>query len=234
MITVSDIDNGIYEKLRKETVRLGYLPDIALYQPPNPANEAAYEAARQAIINSGKEIIEVFNVGNSDDRDGITKNKIIVDRSAPEKGNISFHNVEKLVPVGDPEDPATKYKKVKLPAFSYFITYQITYICVKSKYDYIIQDILRKALLNFTYLKGYDDNGTELSEGFNIMYMTTIDQSDAKFVERIYRFRVGEVILDNYEEEDEYILQSNISQITDIDVENVPKQGEFTDEDFEQ
>lgn len=229
MIELSDIDNGIFESIRKEIVRKGYLPDINDFLPSTPENEDLWEAALTSIRTSGKQIINVFNVGDSDDRDAIDKNKIIVDRLIPEKGNIGLHCVQELIASGDPEDEETFYKKVSPPPYTYFINYQVTYICKKTKYDYILAEIIRKAVQNFTFLKGYSDEGIETAEGFNIRYINTIDTSGEDFIEKMYRFKVGEVILDDYKTEDAFIIENNIPQITDIAIDNVAT-NEITDD----
>ena len=57
------VDRSIFEAIRKETVRLGYLPDITEYETVE-----AFESAKNQIIASKGYIIDIFGAGSNLDK----------------------------------------------------------------------------------------------------------------------------------------------------------------------
>lgn len=230
--TIAQIDRAVFHAIRKQIVSAGYLPDILLYQPSNPTNKTLFEAAKAVIVTSGKQIIDIVNVGDNSHRDGMYANKIIVDRDIPRPSSEIgyFGNIE-FTPNGDPDDPGTTFTRGQPPAHPYFITYEITYVTTSTEYDRILESIIRKALTK-TYLYGIDDAGAVMADLFNFTYNSNpLNMRDEKYIERMYKFTAGEVILDENTVDER--TTSTIVQITDPLLEPLPV-SEITDDLFEQ
>jgi len=82
-MTVREIGNGIFEALRLATVQSGYFPDIVPFL--NPKDPMGFFEAKQVILSSGKELIEVFNVGGYNARPRRKTNDIALDLVVTDK-----------------------------------------------------------------------------------------------------------------------------------------------------
>jgi hypothetical protein len=197
--TLEEIDRGVFHAIRKAVVATGCYPDILLYQPSTAPNKALFKTAKDAIVTSGKELIEVYGVGDASSRNAEVKNKIIIDREVPKPGSIGFFGNVEFKASGSIGDPSTTYTREQTPAYTYNIVYEITYICSSTKYDRILEAIIRKALTK-TFLYGYTESRVAMSELFNFIYNSNpVNMTDEKYIERMYKFTAGEVILDENE-----------------------------------
>lgn len=199
VLSLAEIDRGVFHAIRKQIVLAGYLPDILSFQPSSGPNKTAFQAAKDAIIGSGKELIEIYGVGDNGHRDSLVKNKIIIDRDIPRIADVGFFGNVQFIPNGDPSNPATTFTRTNTPAFTYKIDYNVTYICTSTKYDRILEAMIRKALFK-TYLKPYDEDGIVINDIFNFLPQSNpMNMIDEKFIERMYKFMAGEVLLDENE-----------------------------------
>lgn len=226
--SLEQLDRGVFHALRKVVVEAGYFPDVLLYQPSNDINKAAFKLAKEAIVTAQKELIHVFGAGDASSRDAEIKNKIIVDRGVPRKADIGYFGCVEFKNIGTIGEVGTTYRKEMAPAFTYFVPYEITYMCSSTKYDRILEGFIRKALTK-TFLYGYDENGIKLTELFNFMYDSNpVNMTNEKYIERMYKFTAGEVILDEND-----VLETTVVQLTDPLPEAYPT-NTITDDLFEQ
>ena len=86
-MTFDEIERAVFEVIRKKIVSLGYLPDIALYQPTDDV--AGYEAAKKAIRDSGKKIIDIKGVGDPKARGELDYNSIFINRGDIADGSLA-------------------------------------------------------------------------------------------------------------------------------------------------
>lgn len=216
VLSLAQIDRGVFHAIRKQIVLAGYFPDILLFQPSTTPNKTAFQAAKDAIIASGKELIEVYGVGDNSSRDGLINNKITIDRDIPRIADIGFFGNIEFLPNGDPSNPATTYTKTQAPEFTYKITYNVTYWCTSTKYDRILESIVRKAL-GKSYLTPYEEDGSKTATIFNWMAESNpMNMIDEKYIERVYKFTAGEVLLDDNTIAEEDPIVQLINPIIDI------------------
>lgn len=187
------VERGIYEAIRKEVVRLGYLPDIRLFQPND---FAGYESAKQTIRDAGKKIIEVLGVGDVKARMQLDYNRILINRDDISKGTLGFYGTK-------------SYDVVNVSGIDYYdvyrnasgtvdLQYQIEFITDDTIYDRLIQTIIMNVLGSSKgYLKGVNDDGTYSTSGFNVNYMTTLNKSGSEFIERALRYDIPDVIIED-------------------------------------
>jgi hypothetical protein len=210
------LQNGIFEPLRLLTVSKGYFPDIVDYL--DPVDQAGFDAAKQAIITGGKQLIEVFNVGNYDSREQTHTNDIAIDMIAIEASGTGT----KSVPVYTENEGNDNFDKVKTPDAKYDVTFQITYIAYSEEYAAIIERILTEAFGIRQYLKPYDNDGNELTEGFRLHRIQSFDTSGDEFIERGYRYQAVNIDL----AEDQ--VQEAVSKLEELQFEMTDEEGNET------
>lgn len=182
----ANVDRGIYEAIRLKCVALGYLPDRTLYLTAD-----AYAAAKQVIRDSGKQIIEVYGIGDIQARDELEYNSIIINRDDITPGSVGMFGTRSFVAriVDNSPDPdITVYDVYLNQSGTVSLQYQISYITDDSFYDRLVQSIVFNALKIRGYVYGMNDDGTTMSRGFNTLYRTTIDKSGSNFIERGIRY----------------------------------------------
>ena len=85
--TRQEIEETLTNLIRQRAVDLGYLPDVTQFV----GNPAGYKAARQAIIDSGKEIIDVFGIGSADERGEKKYHRITLNLRQYNNGSITHY-----------------------------------------------------------------------------------------------------------------------------------------------
>lgn len=176
-----EVDNGIYEVLRLELVAAGYLPDKLAFLPNNLAG---YEAAKVAIRNAGKPVIELYNSSAYDSRNELTDPVIVIDRILVEPAD-----------AGMTQDWEYKYNQVDgdydkylSPDTRYDITYQITYITKLEETASIIESILAGALGARKYIPALKSSDNSIVSNFYLHRLNYFDTSGSDFLERGCRY----------------------------------------------
>lgn len=200
-IQQAEVDNGIFEILRLKCVELGYLPDFVV-----SGNITNYNTAKNAIRQTGKQIIEVFNnsTGSSIGEQNI--NNIIVKRKTtkPAKTGVGKSYEYEL------DSQNNNYKKTETADTKYDILYTITYNTTSAEYSDIIEEILRDCFGIRKLINALDNNAIIKGE-FWLIYTGEADTSMASFIEKKI----------NYE-------ARNIDLIGDIDLGTVASLETFT------
>lgn len=185
MFELAEIDRGIFEAIRLVLVNAGYLPNRATV-----GSVGAFNTAKQAIIASGKEVIEVFGVGNYKDRQDIKNNKIVIDRTGGRLGSIGGMGNTYF------EQTATDvFDEYAYPSQTRDIDYQITYICSSTKYDRILNGLITSVIYEKGFLKGIKADGTPTADAFHYSLDDEKDNSDGEYIERVFRLTVNEVFV---------------------------------------
>ena len=209
-LTLKQIENGISEAIRLRIVAAGYIPDVTAY-----ATNELYQAARDTIKNSGKEIIECFIGGSYKSNEDVKNNDIIISRSdkSPAKtGTIPTLQYEKVE--GVPE-----YTKKKTTEGFFDLTYKVTYICYNENYADIIETIIHEALGVRRILNALNDDAT-VAGTFRFEYKNFVDLSSKDFIERAYYFKSTNIDLFGDE------IFDNVPEMSDFDFDPVPSDNE--------
>lgn len=201
MFSLAQIDRAFFEVIRLRLVAEGYCPDRAINQ-----TEAALKAAKQAIANSGKQLIEIFGTGNYEDRQAVKNNKIVIHRLNIDKGNIGGWGVNQY------QEQSSSYLKTKLPAETVNINYQISYLTNSIAYDRIIHEILFSLFTKKGNLQGVNEDGSKTANFFDYERIDYKDLSADKYIEKAIRYQTTDIVL-----AEEVQTIGSISRIETID-----------------
>lgn len=182
----SEVTDGIFEILRKAFVARGYLPDFS--------DSDTYHAAMQTIIDSGKQIIEVFNVGTYKSKGEDTNNNVIINRSVPIPAKIGTGKQIDFV-----NNNNGTFTKMQTPENRYDIMYMITYNTVSEKYAEIIEQTLFETLGSRKFVRAVNPDGTIITAtlndqsieniaGFWLLQRGFVDTSGIDFIEKQWRY----------------------------------------------
>lgn len=204
---ISEIDRTFFELLRLELVAQGFLPDRTLVTTP-----AGIKTAKANIVTGGKEVIELFGVGNYKDRQKVSTNKIVIDRLQTDLGGIGSYGVYTYRAKDDAPTPAG-YIKEQLPANTSNVLYQITYVVESTKYDRIIANIIQNVLDNRGCVQGFREDRTRTEHYFDYVQTDYKDMSGSDYIERVYRFTVSNIYL-----RPNKVVDTNIATLTEMNM----------------
>jgi len=193
-----EIENTLEWFIRTRCVAMGYLADVTLYQPSNPANKAAYKAANQAIVTSGREIIMPFGVSSPERREEVKCNKIFINLRQINPGTVSLW--------GDTIDPSTSLpgtweRRFRATSTSTVI-YDIRSVTESAEYDRLCTQAIMQGITASRVGQGFPivlPNGTiDNTRYIQVRLVNATDIKTPKFLERLYTFEVLDVYLDDW------------------------------------
>lgn len=206
---VQTVDRSITEHVRRKSVELGFLPDVTLY-----SSSVDYTAAKEAlkITNNLKSIIEVYGIGASETRDDKSDAKIFLDRSGETVGTVG----------GWPEEFYTKnidgtFNKYRMPDMSYDVMYELRTITTNTQIDRTMDSIIRRVLGARKYIKLIDSNGEDTNIVMLVLFKGSADVSSDGYLERVYKYEVNQVWLEEPE-----LLAENIPALISYDANIIP------------
>ncbi len=200
MFSIATIDRTFFEVIRTQLVAEGYCPDRA-----NLTTEAALKAAKQTIVSSGKEIIEIFGTANYEDRQAVKNNKIVIHRLGIDRGEIGGWGVHQY------ENQGTSYLKSKLPSETVHINYQVSYLTNSIAYDRIIHKILFSVLAQKGNLQALTEGSNPTIKSFDYQRIDYKDLSAEKYIEKAIRYQALNITL-----AEEVQAVGNVAKITTI------------------
>jgi len=185
-----EIDNGIYNLIRLELVKRGYLSDITLYDWQTDAGLAAYRASNE----NRDPLIELFSTGGAMSRGSKDNASIIIDRNVPRMARSGTGSDNCYVY----EASTNRYLKTKTPDIKYDIPYRITYHCNYAEDADIIEDVIRTAIKNqkFIYSLALTSSLDEFKAGFWMIRVGEFDVSGEDFLERGFLYEARNIDLD--------------------------------------
>lgn len=184
--SLEQLDRTIFEHLRLEVVRLGYLPDVTQY-----TTGTAWQSARDILRGSisGGQLIDVFGVGSSDDRLELTAAKIIVNRTDERNGDIGAGGVIFT-------DNGSSFTKSTLPQTTSDITYEVIINADTVAYERRMSNIVARAFGKMKHIAVIESDG-ELSatNRLFIRLVQKFDQSNLNFLQKVCTFIVQDIFL---------------------------------------
>ena len=191
IFTFAQIDRAFEIALRKTIVGLGYYPDPVAFI----GNPVGYQAAKQAIIDSGKQLIEVYGVGHLRDRGQLKQNNIIIDRVRVGKGSIGFSQPFFHEAYVDAQGK-NMFRKVQVGEGTKSMTYEIRFVAYNTEYDRLINEIVDATFDNRAYVNGINPDLSKTADKFLVTQDSDqVDLSGDSFIERLWRYNVEDVIL---------------------------------------
>lgn len=216
-----EVTRGIVKRLEKIISNEGYLPDRDDFVPSSdPQNKIAYQAAKDAIVNSGKKIIEVYSNGTPNDRMDVNEPCFWVDHRYVEGGDVGFGHTICIVPdVVDENNPENNtFKKVREPDHLQDIEYEIRFVADDVSYYRECTEILVRAFGERAFVYGANDDRTLMDKGFWFFKDgVPLEVANKNGMERVYRFQAKDIILGVSEE-----IEQNIPSINTISIQSDP------------
>lgn len=206
-VTYTELDNMLFETLRRAVVGAGYLPDIINYQSgTNAENAAAYKAAKVTLRDSIGVLTEVFGVGSFEAKGEKAINKIVIVRGNKSVGSIGgWPATQYDVTNGFPLNSGSLFKKSFLPDNSNDVIYQIKLITNDSNWDNALSAIIDNVIPQKRFLFTVDNTGNYTTKAVLILSMGDNNISAFNFIERTYKFIIKDVFL-------------QIPQVTKVDI----------------
>lgn len=220
------IEQTILEQLRLSSVNLGYLPDVNSFLPKTPASQASYEAARNAIVGGGKEVVEPTGVTSSKRRGELKANNLFINMRQINPGSVDLW--------GDYTQQVTQspdtYQKSFIATSCHRILYDIRTVVKSVKYDRLLTQVILQGLtashrgraLNIWVADPTDPNNNpptlDTTRFFWVRFVTQQEIKTRPFFERLYTFEIVDVWIDDWEPLP-YI--ENIVSLQQIDVDGV-------------
>lgn len=220
---LAHIDNGIELKVRSVVEGLDYWPNQTQFFLDDDAS--GFESSLEAMIANNSTLIKVFGPGSYSDRENVVENNIVISRTNVGEGDIGFSSPTDYEEYDD--NGVIKYRRVKTEEGTKNIEYEVRYITKKNNIDQILNDIILKSFSSRKFIYGYNITEspnliTKTEEGFWIFRNgDPVDVSGGNYIERIYRFRVVDICLEETE-----ILYDGIVQATKFTVGLSPEEGE--------
>jgi hypothetical protein len=186
------IENGIYEALRVELVRLALLPDVMLYET-QAQFKAAKEALRLELQDEGKEIIDVENVNNGETRNTDELNVFVINY----KGKDSSGNKNSKLVLEETTPPETPKEQKRFARYKVQppenLQYEIRWKSLLNETDKLMEEIISYILGQSTYLMSFTNDGTIQGE-FLIECNGIVDMSIERYFEKIGKFTVKDIV----------------------------------------
>lgn len=212
LYTFNEIDRGIFENIRVALVDAGLLPDITQYNTEDDYTTAKRVLSAQ-LTSQGKELVELFGVGASHDRDEKTFAKIVINRKTANSGTLGgaglFYYEKWLDQQGH-----DRYRKLAYPEQSRTITYEIRCIAASRSSEVTMTNTLYKVLGQKRSIATVSDNDIiNEDKKFFISYNGDIDVSIGgdDFLERLFSYIVPDVFLDEAN-----VVNPNIAPMTSV------------------
>lgn len=191
--TRSEIERTLMDRVRRKLVALGYLPDSVPFFLTN--NPAGYLAARQAIITSGKELIDVFGIGSEENRGEKFYHRIFLNLRQYNNGLVSHWNNSDYK-----ETSPGVFERQTVTGSTRSILYDIRSVTMNAEYDRICTDAIMGGLT--TSFAGFGlpvtnaDYTIDNNRVFLVRYKGSQEIKTPKFFERLYTYEVLDVWLD--------------------------------------
>lgn len=210
---IENIDRAIEWAIRDEIISRGYWPDQRAFIASD--DESGFNTALDAMTTR----IDVFGVGNFKDREQLRVNNVIIDREDITDGDIGYSQPYRFDLQSD-----FSFKKIRTAQGTSHLEYEVRFVCDNVALDREINMIMIKSIGRRTFVYGINDDLTNMDEGFWIERNgPPVDMSDKDFIERVFRFIVKDVVLD--EEEDAATGIKPITQI--IATRNIPSSQDY-------
>lgn len=218
MFELAEIDRAIFEAIRKQIVKVGYLPEITDFS--NAVDwQNARDLLRQGVI--GNCLIDVYGVGSPFDRDEITGAKIVIDRKTESLGSMGGLGYDYI------KQEDNTFTKIQISESSIDIDFEIRIYAnvidldsnsYTATFERLMLSILHKALGFKRFFSPVLPTGeNDDNRKFFLKFIQNVDYSALQFIQKVSTFQVTDVWLrvDTVEDLNNPLL--NIKPINTID-----------------
>lgn len=206
-ISLQDLDRTIFELIRLRLIANECIPDITTFTGTPDQINAAYQAAKEAMIANGKKIIELFGVSAPAIRDTKTQEKIVIDRK-----NIGLSTRAMQGKYIVESGPTYTEKRT---VDSNTITYEIRIIATTIAAERLAWKVLGEALgTGLTNVKSLNDSNVFEGEWFSINFQSIVNVTTLHDVmEYVYTYSCPDILL-----LEDTTIQENIVPLEQIGV----------------
>jgi hypothetical protein len=213
--TYQELDDSILEALRLQVIAAGYFPNLRSFQPQSPANVTAFEAAKTAILGTGKQLINVVGNGIPQKKGEVESNTLYVYRAGGAKGSVAVHDVGHIA-------TGPTFARVKTSGATQNIAYEVRFVAADQSYADIMAALVIRALgHDKDYYPIYNiTTGAVVPNKLMFLEFTgAVDLNVFEFKEMVYTFRVVDAWIiagDGLPDGVQTIINPNIVPITTI------------------
>lgn len=190
------LDRTLTEHLRLKMVAMGFLPDVTFYA----GNLIGFEAAKDAIRNDpNKFLVEVFGVGNNDEKGELQIPRITIKRLAKETGDIAAFPEIKFEKYKD-ELNRDRYRKLQYPEKTMDVPYQVRVFTNTTKQDRLLSAAIEEVLGLRRSIPSIKDDLTLTGPELFIEYQTEANVGNLSIKETVYEYIIKDVWIHKFKE----------------------------------
>lgn len=214
---IKEIDHALEWIIRDEVIRKGYWPAQRAFLANN--DEAGYQAALNEYDNSSfsddfepsvsglRQKIEVFGTANYKDRKQLKRNNCIIERRSVKQGDVGFS-----FPFHFVRQPDLSFKRFRAGEGLYNIEYEVRFVCNDIDLDRDLSQIMVDAFGQHKTIPGLTDGFLPTADTFFIvMNGDPVDLSGTNYIERVYRYMVMDVELQEEKEVETAAMLQEVS-----------------------
>jgi hypothetical protein len=192
--TLDQIDHALEWVLRDAVIAAGYWPDQRALLAAG-ATDADFAAAKAAILAAGRPLMEVLGVGPWQDRGELNGNNLVLSRGPDGRGSYGISQPIVYEQI-DPLDKRAGYRELLLAREPQRLRYEVRFVSDDVDMDRVGTQLWLTCFGVPTYYRGINDDLTKMKEGFEVMRVGDgVDMSSDKYIERVWRFDVLDVVL---------------------------------------
>ena len=207
-IPLQNLDRTIFELIRLRLVANDCIPDITTFTGTAEQINAAYQAAKEAMMGNGKIAIELFGTSAPAIRDTKTQEKIVIDRK---NIGLSTRAMQGLYIV-ESGPTYTEKRTVDSNTINYEIRVIATTIAAERLAWKVMSEALGTGLIN---VKSLNDNAVFEGEWFSINLQSVVNVTTLHDVmEYVYSYSCPDVLL-----LEDTVIQENIVPLIQIGVD---------------
>lgn len=221
--TYKELDNSIFEHIRREVVAQGYYPNLVLFQPTNPTNINLFNTALNTIKGTGKTPINT--VGNMvfKDKGEMKLNTLYIHRVSKNKGSIAMFDTQAVRTDGLTTAPnnSTTYSVIESKGFTQDIQYEIRFVSKTQADTDLMSNIIQLALTfgrDYFNIYDLDTNSIVPNKQMLLEFEGEQDLNIFEYKEIIFRFSVLDawIVTNNIEGLPDGVSQSTNQSIVPI------------------
>jgi hypothetical protein len=188
-----NLENGVYEAIRKHLVSIGRLPNIVIHNTEDSFN-VALGILRASLALEGKQIINVVNVQTTEGRDDMQLNTFYINYKSKGKSGAVPNKItlEEKTAANVPRY-AKLYRRVRITAPE-DLAYEVRYMTDSNENDKLMEQGLGIAIGECNYIEAFNNAGTAQGT-FLIRFNGLIDMSTGRYFDRIARYVIKDSII---------------------------------------
>lgn len=226
MTSLQDLDRTLFEYLRLEIVRLGYLPDWKALTGTLAERKALYEQQKATIKQQKGVVIDIFSQGSGESLGAKDVAMIYILRktvtNSDEVASWGIRNIEKI-------ENTANYRITKYPARAKDVMYEIRLFTDTTKIERVIFDAVFAALGELSFKALWDSvTGSFLTDCTAFICFNAYNSIELETgVEYVLNYSVKDVYVTPFLTIEETVVPIStvnieiLDEITDVELSNI-------------